>query len=232
MRSLHSAMPLEQVQQLPGALANAELQRRGLWPLTPRELCIRIGLPEDELGASADHRHLKGFDRLGNKSSTRTMLPALTTKLCVGVAGLLNCDADALWEGMVARFKPATPAVLPTSLKLGVISESKVVTSLVSSLSNARARGAPVPELAQILSPLAAQYSLRIFNTTFEVQLDSKPVQRHLWSQARMHLDLWQAAQSAEPGGGHQRIRLSMAALNVSASLLVSPLPSPPVRLR
>jgi hypothetical protein len=125
-------------------------------------------------------------------------------------------DADALWEATVGKFKPATPATLPARVKLAVVTESKLANSLVTSMTNARARGAPRAELAQILSPLSAQYSLRLFNLSFEVKLNEEPVKRHVWSMARTHLALWHAAQSAEPGK-HQRVgRFPFAHLQVT----------------
>ena len=89
---LRAAMPLQQVRQLPGAAANAELRRRGLWPLTAQDICFRLGLPAQGLGAAADHRFAASFGGLGLKSSTRVTLPILLSKLCQGMAGLLNAD--------------------------------------------------------------------------------------------------------------------------------------------
>lgn len=212
---LRAAMPLQQVRQLPGAEANAELRRRGLWPLTAQEVCLRLGLPAQGLGAAADHRFASGFGGLGLKSSTRVTLPILLTKLCKGMAGLLNKDGDVLWDGTVARFKPATPASLPARFASTVVARSKLALGLVNSLALAMERDAKKPELAQILSPLVAQFSLRVFNESYTLQLDGKQVSKHLWSMARTHLALWHAAQSAEPGK-HQRLRLSFAHLQVS----------------
>ena len=213
VESEHSDLSLEQVLRLPGAEANGELKRRGHWPLTARRIVDRLGTSSDEYGGAIDHRFAVAYGNLALLSSVRTTMVTIAIKLCRDVLKLLNSDPDALWDAMASRLRPVTIDRLTSKQKSQVVAESKLSTALVTSFADARKREAPNPQLAQILSPLAAQYSLRVFNEAFELKLEGAPVKRHLWSLARTHLALWHAAQSAEPGGGHQRIRFSWETL-------------------
>ena len=54
--------------------------------------------------------------------------------------------------------------------------------------------------LAQILSPLTAGYSLRIFNECFEFQLGEAglgPLTRYRWRYAKWHACIWLSGQTS-----------------------------------
>ena len=77
---------------------------------------------------------------------------------------------------------------------LDLIAQSPMAKSLVYSYICAEQRKEPVRVLAQILSPLTAGYSLRIFNECFEFQLGEAglgPLTRYRWRYAKWHACIW-----------------------------------------
>ena len=91
-----------------------------------------------------------------------------------------------------------------------LIAASPLAQNLLSSYLAARKRGEKMAVLAPILAPLTAQYSLRLFNELFEVELLDLPldaagplarysglVTRYSWHYARWHRFIWGSAQPA-----------------------------------
>ena len=91
------------------------------------------------------------------------------------------------------RLRLSEVAVAPPKGKrlLELIASSAMAQSLIQSYNAAVARKAKMAEKAQILSPLTATYSLRMFNECFNLNLN-----RYSWRYARWHAHIWLAAQT------------------------------------
>jgi len=109
------------------------------------------------------------------------------------------------------RFTLSEPKAVGKPQLLDLIAKSELARELVYSYVCAAQRKEPWAVKAQILSPFTAQYSLRLFNESFEPQLrECGPVKRYGWWFAKWHGAIWLAGQSAAKSST-QRWRLKGA---------------------
>ena len=80
---------------------------------------------------------------------------------------------------------------------LQLIAASPLAASLVHSYIASTQRKEPMAVRAQILAPLTQQYSLRMFNECFDIELEGiGGVTRYSWMFARWHCHVWKAGQT------------------------------------
>ena len=109
------------------------------------------------------------------------------------------------------RLTLSEPKAVGKPQLLDLIAKSELARELVYSYVCAAQRKEPWAVKAQILSPFTAQYSLRLFNESFEPQLrECGPVKRYGWWFAKWHGAIWLAGQSAAKSST-QRWRLKGA---------------------
>jgi hypothetical protein len=111
------------------------------------------------------------FDELGGRRQEDMVRVAAAA--CRAVCELLAGpeDADALLEAVALRHAPSELQLGTKDEQCALIGKTKMATTLVHSFTCARDREAPQPELVKLLSTFTSQYSLRLFNETFELQL-------------------------------------------------------------
>ena len=97
------------------------------------------------------------------------------------------------------RLTLAEPHVPTGRSLLELIANSDVAKSLLHSYVSAQQRKEKMAVKAQILAPFTAQYSLRLFNQCFELQLANGggPVTRYGWHYAKWHAAIWLSGQTA-----------------------------------
>lgn len=189
--------------------------------LTPREIFTRLGLPAPHANSAGvrlrdsllDKRFHLALSEMAITSGGRRELVAAASAVVYAVLSVL---APAPLETAAALAVPRQRSVAADPLRLSLVSsaqpkgrklldllaEQPMVLSLVESYIAATTRKEPMAVRAPILAPLTAQYSLRIFNECFEVQLrEAKlgPVKRYSWRFARWHAVIWLAGQAAPP---------------------------------
>ena len=156
------------------------------------QVCDMLGLGTEGIAKTALDRRARdgyaGFDADAEKPSrVLQALPLLLEKLSVKLAGAINADSEELWDAVktriIAQHKPhLVVGALTAASRREVVASSRLVSVLLDSLAAMREREAPPPEFAQLLSPFTAEFSLRVFNERFSLQLGDQPVQRCVWA--------------------------------------------------
>ena len=116
----------------------------------------------------------------------------LGTAAAIAVPRQRRVDADPLRKALVT-------AAQPKGRQLDkLIAGSPLAQSLIKSYRATVQRKEPMAVRAQILAPLTAQYSLRVFNECFELSLGPAawPAKRHVWRLSRWHEAVWLAGQT------------------------------------
>ena len=188
--------------------------------LTLRGILTALGVPlTDEAGRKLpasllDRRFDMGLSNMSATSGGRRNLMQAGSVAVYHVLDALAPDPLATAAALSAVPKRSWPdssagaglrSALATSTPprgrrlLDLIAQSPMAKSLVYSYICAEQRKEPVRVLAQILSPLTAGYSLRIFNECFEFQLGEAglgPLTRYRWRYAKWHACIWLSGQT------------------------------------
>lgn len=114
----------------------------------------------------------------------------LATAAALAAPRQRNVDADPLRAALITSAQPKGRRLLE------LIAASPLAQSLLESWQAATARKERAATKAQILAPFTRQYSLRLFNECFQVQLEGVVATRHDWSTARWHEATWRAGQT------------------------------------
>ena len=156
-------------------------------------------------------RFMTGFNDLAHGSGQRKELLTAASALTHAVLSLLAPDPLSTSAALATprlRCIAADPlrhslvqwSSKPKGRQLAqLVADSPLAQSLIKSYIATVQRKEPMAVRAQILSPLTAQYSLRLFNECFSVQLEGNcgPVTTYSWRYARWHAAIWLAAQTA-----------------------------------
>jgi hypothetical protein len=134
-------------------------------------------------------------------SAVHAVLAALAPDPLLTAAALAAPSRSAsLSAAEPLRRALAAPAAEPTGrARLAFLARSKLALSLVHSYVAATQRGEKMAIRAPILAAFTGDYTLRLFNETFTVQLGGKEVSRYSWHTAEWHGKIWLAGQAAPP---------------------------------
>mgnify|MGYP006137204245 CR=1 FL=1 len=240
-QALLAHRPQTRSAQPPAAAAQREAELRAALPPPPAPppsaprlslgaIITALGVPKPHLDSSGNalspallnRTFATGLEQMSVSSSGRRELlraaAAATFHVLNALAPEPLVTAAALAE-RPKRTKQADPMRLTLSEPkavgkpqlLDLIAKSELARELVYSYVCAAQRKEPWAVKAQILSPFTAQYSLRLFNESFEPQLrECGPVKRYGWWFAKWHGAIWLAGQSAAKSST-QRWRLKGA---------------------
>jgi hypothetical protein len=177
---------------------------------------VRIG------AAMLDRSFLTG---LGGMSATSGGKYELVAAAAIAVHAVLSVLApDPLLTAAALANPPPRSAADPLRLaltvstaaeptgrdRLRILGRSDLALSLVRSYVAATQRKERMAIRAPILAAFTGEYSLRLFNETFELQLGGEEVTRYSWWYAKWHAAIWLAGQAAPPSVS-QRWRLEGA---------------------